>query len=360
MADVTLKVNGREYGGWKSARVTRGIESIAGSFELTVSERWANQRTPWPFAEGDECSVAIGGVVLITGFVFKRSPRYSRDDHGVSVSGRDKTGDLVDCSVYSDKWEFKELTLLKFAEKLCEPHGIKVSMQAGLSSALPKPPKKHAITPGVKVFHALEEACRLAGVLPVSDGKGGVVLTRSSTDRASVELVEGENILTASAVFDSSERFHTYHVIGQHHGSSDDFFGEDAASVKASAEDSNIKRTSRVLVVRPEHNVTPELAKKRAQWEATTRAARGDTVTVTVQGWTQGSKKPLWPINALARVRSPEIGVNGDMLITQAEYGLGDREGTTTTLTLRRPDAFKPEPSGVSGDRYWKEIVKGV
>jgi prophage tail gpP-like protein len=63
----------------------------------------------------------------------------------------------------------------------------------------------------------------------------------------------------------------------------------------------------------------------------------------------------LWPINALVRVRSPKkLHVDGDMLISQVTFEAGDG-GRVTTLTLRRPDAFKPEPQ-VSSDVLWKEL----
>jgi prophage tail gpP-like protein len=42
------------------------------------------------------------------------------------------------------------------------------------------------------------------------------------------------------------------------------------------------------------------------------------------------------------------------MLISQVTFEAGDG-GRVTTLTLRRPDAFKPEPQ-VSSDVLWKEL----
>ena len=62
------------------------------------------------------------------------------------------------------------------------------------------------------------------------------------------------------------------------------------------------------------------------------------------------------------KVNAPWIGVEGTMLITQCDYLTGD-SGTVTTLTLRRPDAFRPEPTvekPTKGNNYWKEIVRGV
>lgn len=357
--EIKLRVGGKEYAGWKTARVMRGIESVSGSFALGVSERWGTQAQPWPIYEEDECTVLIGSETVITGWVDRRSPSYGAKDHALAVSGRDATGALVDCSAVLDQWEFRNVSVLAFARKVCEPFGIEVSLQTGL--VLPPSPRKISVSPGDTAFNAIERACRLAGVLPVSDGEGGLLLTRAGDTHATTALVEGENILSASAEFDASGRFHDYFVLGQHRGSSE-FFGASATTeIKAFAEDPNVSRVARSLLIRPEGNVTLKQAATRAHWEAATRAARADSVSVTVQGWTQGGGT-LWPINVLVRVKSPAIGVNGDMLITQATYAVDASGGTTTELTLKPPDAFLPEAVAltVAATGLWKEIRHGV
>ena len=106
-------------------------------------------------------------------------------------------------------------------------------------------------------------------------------------------------------------------------------------------------------------------ARKRGDWEARTRAARAETVTITVQGWRQPNGGPIWPVNAISRVRAPRlIGVSGDLLISQVEHSISE-EGKITQIRLVRPDAFTPEPkraivksAGAGG--AWKELDKGA
>jgi prophage tail gpP-like protein len=356
MPEIVLNVNGKAYAGWTSARVTRGIESIAGGFELTVSERWESGANPWPIYDGDACSVVINGTTVITGYVDRRRLSYSATEHSLSVSGRDKTGDIVDSSA-SAPWEYLKTATLTVVQRVAQQFGVTASYSGAFT---PGPsPARITVDPGDAAFDVIDRVCRLAGLLPVSDGAGKIVLMRPGSLRAVTALVEGENILAASADFDSSGRFRTYRVLGQHAGR-DDHAGESVATVKGEATDENVTRTGRVLVIRPEGNVTTRSAKDRAEWEATVRAARGDTVSVTVQGWTQGDGA-LWPVNALVTVQSPRLGVNGEMLITQVVYSV-DEGGTTTQLTLRDPEAFRPEPTiaAGSGDNYWKEIRRGV
>lgn len=370
MPDISLLVNGKSYAGWKTARVTRGIESLCGGFELSVSERWEAGGNPWPIYEEDECTLKIGSDTVITGYVDKRSPSYGPGEHSLSVSGRDKAALLVDCSYLGPPWEWIRTPLLKVVRNVAAQQGVGVAfggaladlvMGDGESARFAGVPEKVSADPGDSCHDVIEKFCRRAGVLAISDGKGGVQLMLPGSTRAATELVEGENILAASADFDGSSRFRRYVVLGQHTGS-DTNSGSGVAGVIGSAVDSNVRRTERVLVVRPEGNVTPAHAKRRAEWEATVRAARADAVTVTVQGWTMGNGA-LWPVNALVRVRSPHLGIDGDMLISQCVYSVGE-DGTKTQLTLRAPKAFLPEPgaggSAVGPDQTWKEIRRGV
>lgn len=363
MADpaVALIVNGKKYSGWKSIAITRGIESIAGKFELTVSDRWAGRGEAWTIVEEDECQVTVDGVPFLTGYVDGRTVSMSASDHSFTVSGRDKSGALVDCSAVLDRWTFKNLPLVDLVTKIAAPFGILVWLDSTIRQGLPlpKPPAKFTIDPGEKAFEVIDRACRLAGVLPVSDGVGGLALVRAGSRRTKTALVEGQNILSATGTYNSSERFARYLVRGQHQGT-DDWSGAGTASVKAEATDSTVRRTERVLLIRPERGVTQESAKTRAAFEAKTRAARGDSVSVTVQGWTQADGT-LWPVNSVVQLRCPSIGMSADTLITQAVYTL-DASGQTTQFSLKRPDAFLPElvVTKPGGNGYWKEIIKGA
>lgn len=338
MSDVALRVNGVEYAGWKSARVVRGIEAAAGSFELSVSNRRAGS-TSWPIREGDECSVVVGGEVVLTGYVDSHEASIAAGEHAVAVSGRDRAGELVDCSANLTTWEFLRTPVLEVARKLAAPHDVTVSLAPG--TPMPAVPEKVSADPGDTVFEVIERACRMAGLLAVSDGRGGLVLMRPGSTRANTALIEGENLLTCSRKSDTSGRYRKVIVQGQS-GGTDVLSGEQAAAVKASAEDLNVAREARVLLVRPEGAVTRAAAKRRAEWETAVRAARALSVTVSVQGWTQGNGK-LWPVNALVRVVSPTLELNEEMLIAQATYSL-DSSGTRTEMQLRLPGAYTPEP----------------
>jgi prophage tail gpP-like protein len=337
MRDLKLRVNGRDYAGWKSIRVTRGIEAMCGSFDLSVSERWAGQDKPWPIREEDECAILIGDVQVITGYLDKRSAAYGSTDHTLSVGGRDKTSALVDCSADIGAWGFVNISLGDVARRLCEPFGISVLTQGGVGD---KVLDRFTIDPGETCFEALDKACRMAGVLPISDS-GDLRLTRAGSSRTKTDLVEGKNILSASLDCQAAGRFRTYRVLGQQKGT-DAVSGAKSASTKGTAKDDGVRREERSLIVRADTGSTDVQAKVRAQWEAKVRAARAQTVSAKVRGWTQEDGE-LWPVNALVHIESPMLGLDTDVLISEVTYSL-DESGTLTQLALKRPDAFIPEP----------------
>jgi len=362
MDRVALVVNGLRYEGWKAVRVTRSIESIAGSFELDVSDRWGDG-APWPIAEEDACRVEINDTTVIDGYVDKRRQSATGAARTLGYVGRDRAADLVDCSAIVDagnvskgKWTFYNVNVFELATKIAEPHNVKVSVQAGLAGLLTRD-KKVVVHPGDTCFEVIARVAGAAGVLVVSDGAGGIVITRAGTARAT-SLVEGQNIYAASTEFDATDRFRRYLISSQVPGT-DEASGE-ATRVQAEAADTGVRRANRVTLIRPDKGYSVPDSRRRADWEARIRAARAEKVTITVLGWTQPDGK-LWPINSVTRVRAPNsIAVDGDMLISQVTHAISEA-GKITELGLVRPDAFTPEPSATvrPAEGAWKELAGG-
>lgn len=355
MSDVQLLVNGKKHGGWKRIQITRSIESIAGSFTLDISDRWLGQAAPWPIGEEDAARIEIDGDGVIDGFVDKRGVTLSGSDRGISIEGRDRSAALVDCSAVLDRWTFRNTGVLEIARKLAAPFDILVAIQTGM--VLPKPAAKLVVSPGDSAFEVIARAAQQAGVLVVNDGGGGILLTRAGSGRAE-PLIEGQNILTAAVEYNAADRFRRYRVVTQIAGT-DEASGSNTR-IRAEALDLGVRRVDRVLILRPETGMTAEFARRRANWEANVRRGRAQTVTVTVQGWRQ-STGALWPVNALADVQSPAIGVRGTMLITKTDFGLSDA-GETTALSLVDPGSFAPEPtqSKTKPSGTWKELAGGA
>lgn len=336
MSELTLTVNGIAYGGWKSISVRRSMEELSGSYSLGVSEIWPTQVEPREIRTGDRASIVVDKVPLVTGYVDQVEAGYDSYSHGVSVSGRDAAADLVDSSAQHGKGEWRNARLDQIARDLAAPYGIAVQVQAELGA----PFATFAIEPGETAFDCLERAARQRGVLLLSDGKGGLVLGKSgSGGTVPTPLLESENLLSCSAANDSSQRFQKYIVKGQRAGS-DEVSGTAASAMRAEASDGGVTR-ARTLVILAEDEGDLASLKRRAEWEATVRAARALTARCTVLGWEHAGG--VWHPNCIVRLRSPCLRLDRDLLVRDVEL-IADDQGKRTNLVLTPQEAYTRQP----------------
>jgi prophage tail gpP-like protein len=337
---VELAVDGRRYGGWTAVRVTRGLERMAADFELTVTEAWPGRSEPWAIRPGSACRLLVDGEPLIEGWTDDYAPSFSAGDHRVGIGGRSRTGDLVDCSVIQPGGQFKDYDLAQIARALCAPFGVPVRIDEGVDIGAPFPDVQ--VQQGETVFELLDRLASLRGVLLTDGPDGALVVTVAGRRRASGALVQGVNVLEASATLAHRERYSRYVVKGQRAGS-DEVFGRDAAQVSGEAADPAVTRY-RPLLLMAEGQVDPATARIRARWEALARAARSIEAHVTVQGWRQPDGR-LWQPGELVPVRSAWLGLDRDLLVTEATWLL-DGSGTRSELSLVPAEALTPEPGG--------------
>lgn len=328
---VELKVKGGVFSGWEGMEIKTGIEQVAGTFKLDITERWPGQDTPTPIMPGFACEVLLDGATVITGFVDSSNLNYDENSHSISIEGRDKTGDLVDCCAVHKSGQWKNRSLDKIAADICAPFGIKVIKQADVGTPFPS----FNIQEGERAFEALDRMARMRAVLLVSDGLGNLIITRAGSQRIATELVEGVNIKRAKGKFDWKERFSHYVVKGQHRGT--DGEPADAARGPTGKTDDAVIDRYRPMIVLAEDQGHIASLQQRAEWERNVRIGRANRATITVQGWKHAGG--LWRPNTLVRLRSPMLYADIDLLIAQVAYKL-DSNGTTTELELCRPEAF--------------------
>lgn len=333
MDEVELEVGGSLYGGWQDIRVSRSIEAVSGTFAVRVSERWPAQPVARAIGEGERCTVRVAGAVVITGYVDEVRPSYSNDQHHVEISGRDATGDLVDCSSEHVPGEWRRRTIEQIAAELCRPFGISVRAEVSTRAF-----DVFRLQAGDTVFASIERMARMRAVLAVADGNGGLVFTRAGTAAIPTELVLGGddgNVLSAEGEFSHRERFSRYVMKGQRAGD-DDVHGKDAAAGKAIATDPEVRRYRPLIELAEDQGDGGTLA-ERARWSASRRAGQSKRATFTVPGWRHSGG--IWEPNRLVRVRDSFIAVDSTMLIAGVSFRLSE-QGSTTELSLARREAF--------------------
>jgi len=333
ISPLTVTTNGRTFGGWKAATIRTSIENLAGGFTIDASERWPGGQTL--LGPGQAVTVAIGGTPVIEGFIDAVGATYDGTTHSVTIAGRDRTGDLVDCSADHKPGEWQGVPIATIARELCKPFGIPVAIDGDQG----RPFEYFRLTEGETVAAALEKLCRHRALLRVADSRGGLLLTRAGTTRAPAAIELGVNVLSASGQFDDSQRFSIYKVKGQ--GAQVDLYAPmQTVSPVASVPDNGIKRHRPLIIIAEEPGYEEQYA-VRAQWEANMRFGKARRATYTLAGWT--ANNTLWRPNARVRVKDSFIGVEEEMLIVGVDYTLDDK-GSRVALHVARPAAFDLRP----------------
>lgn len=328
-----LKIDGVFYGGWKSLRVSRSIEQMAGTFELEVTERWPGKPQASPIKPGRPCQLLLDGEVVITGYVDTVSPDYDANRHTIRVSGRDKTGDLVDCSAVYKSGQWRKVKLDQLARDLIKPFGINLVIEEDVGSAF----ASWNIQEGESVFDCLERAARMKALLLTSNPQGDLVITRAGKSRLDHGLVEGENIKGARADFSWKDRFSAYTVKGQGKLGED---GDSAHAAPSGRSADEIVDRYRPLVVLAESHSENATLRDRAEWERNVRRGRSARGSITVQGWRHPGGA-LWQPNMLVPVTSPMLWLNeAEMLVVGCTWTLDDN-GTLTELAIAKREAFQ-------------------
>lgn len=347
--DVRLHVGGEEFGGWKSLRVSRSIEALAGRFEFTLSERFPEDPTRRRLTTGAPVEVTADGENLISGFLDEVARSYTEESHEIEASGRDAAGDLVDCAEDYAPGILREIGLRDLAATLAKPFGLAVSAETDVGQAF----EEFQIQVGETGFEALSRACRMRGVLPVSDGRGGIVLTRAGAQRSPTALVLGGNIKAASSRDSMADRFSRWIYKSQERA-----VGSKGArptiATEGEGSDPTVPRHRPMVRISRQKADAPTL-RARAQWQANVAAGRAHRVTYTVSGFRHGGGD-FWAPNTRVPVDDPYAGVAGEMLIAGVTLE-ATRDSQTTQLAVVRPEAFASAPiaeRGPAGRELWR------
>ncbi|MGB0683411.1 MAG: phage baseplate assembly protein [Magnetovibrionaceae bacterium] len=335
---VTLHVGGRIWRGWTGVTVSRSIQQISGSFEISMTDKDTGLQDVPVVAEGQDCELRIGGDLVIKGYVDDIDIEYDDHETAITIVGRDRTGDVVDCSAVYAGGEWKNAKLEQICADLCAENRIDVYADVDTGARFTTARIQESETK----FEMIERLCRLRAVLPVSDPARGLVLTRTGTGRTETGLVLGQNIKKGKIHKSMKGRFSVYRFKGQQQGQ-DGWDGEAMASPMAEAYDPGV----------PRHRVSVQLAKDQAdnaalqtlaEWQATVNRGRARPHTYTVAGWRQRPGGELWEPNLICPVDDTKARTRADLLITDTTLTIDEDSGSVALLTLMPPEAFAPRP----------------
>lgn len=336
---IEILVDGVSYSGWQSVSFQRSLMALSGAFQIALSDDQTGKN--WKLVTQKSCVISIDGVKVMTGFIDAVSFEVSTDTHSVSLRGRDKTADLVDSAVVADKrgtsftGTMKNSSIHSIAKTLVAPFDINVKMVGDAGEKF----KRFAIQRGETVFEALDRAAKQRGFIFVTDEGGNLLITSSGGKKAFDTLKYGVNVQAASGSYDFTNRFRHYRVETQAASEGKVALWGGSSNVNSAYEDKEVLRTGRTAIISAEADSTSKSCKQRASFEALYRAASSQSFDITVVGWLQ-SNGDLWKNNQTVNVDIPPLYLKDELLITGVVYELSPEEGSKTTLTLMRKDAF--------------------
>ncbi len=375
MTGLKISIDGQPFSAWTSAEVSRDMEDLSGSFSIELREErtpralpsstFATARAVQP---GMPVTISVGREPVLVGYIDNVSPSISEKQARVRITGRDKTGDLVDSDAIGESKvaEFKNVKLEEVVKRIAKPFGLSVRTEIDTG----EPFQRYSIDLAETAHSAIEKGARSRHALILSDGVGGIVLTRTGAKRAPAGITLPGNVLSADGSFDHSGRHSKTIVRGQSERASkersaasldvtaDPIAVEDRTASDGSAtererkgtvatgiaEDGEIKRY-RPIAYLARSKADQMSAQDEADWRMRTARAKGEQLTYTVHGFGVGGQ--LWRVNEMTAVDDAFMGINRDMLISKVTMR-EDEGGETTSLTVTSPEAFD---KGATGSR---------
>lgn len=337
---VELAIGGLLYSGWTEVSVDRSLEMISGQFSVTVAWKDDASGPALTIAPDERCELRIAGETVIDGWVDVVAPDASGEDHKITISGRDRTGDLADCAAIAKPGSWNKVKLETIAAELAKPFGIKVTAKASTGA----PITKFALQQGETVQDAIERLARFRGLLLVTAPGGDLEIIEPTKDAPIATLEWGKNIKAAGGTYDHSQRFSDYIVKGQSSGD-DNKNGKTVSQIRAEVKDSGVKRYRPTLIV-AEDQTDRAGAKKRAAWEAGIRAGRSQTIQIDVLGWRVPGGGPLWRPNMRVRVICPPAMVADQVMLVAGVRLTKGEQGTIATLTCNPREAWQQLAEG--------------
>lgn len=347
---VFLRVNGREWGGWTSLRISAGVDRVARDFNVTISRTWPGATEPTPkIKNGDRVEVLMGDDLVMTGWIEATPVRYDASSISLGIVGRSRTADLVDCTAAPA--QHAGATLVGIAAALAKPFGINVIDAGAPTTSVIGAQPQH----GETVIDCLNRLLGQVQALAYDDERGDLVIGNIGTTRAVTALVQGENILTCDTEKSVKDLFSEYLVTGQRPGTDTDFGAATISAIKQTVSDSTVTRY-RPYTIQQSGTATTATCKARCEFEAAQRAAKVRETTYTVQGWRQGDGS-LWRPNLAVIVYDPLCGFdNEELIIGEVNFTQGD-SGTITELKVAPADAYLPKPPTQKKAKKKKGVV---
>ncbi|MEO2039410.1 MAG: phage baseplate assembly protein [Martelella sp.] len=367
---IEVTIDGARFDGWTGAEVALDMKEFTAHFSLYCHDHEASAATlahvhsakNKRLKRGAKGSIKVDGTVVLNGHIEKRSSNIESQFADITVEGRCKLGDLVDCTALVDDTpaEMHNVKLEDAVGRIVKPYGLGVRNEIDTGA----PFARYSIDLDESPFVAIEKGARQRQARVLSDGVGNVVITRTGNQKAAGKITLPGNVLKAS-IDESDEGRYSKTVVrgtseraGKARGQAkldvtaepllpaDRAAGEGAATsaeragtaATGVAEDEEIGRY-RPKVYLARTKADHDAARAEAEWRRNTARGAAEEITYYMKGHSVGGA--LWRPNTIVPVSDAFNDKERDMLISKVTFIQNNSDGAITGLAVTSPDAFQ-------------------
>jgi len=352
---ISVSINGVKHTGWKKLYVNRSMTSLVGEFYFEITDYKNSDVTL--IDKFQECIISIDlpngkSFTLMTGIIYSFTKSISGNEKYLSFAGRGKTSLLTDCANTYKTGTWKKSRIIDICQDLCDAYSIHVTGELGPTI------ENFTRQIGETAYDSILRLCKSHSLLPLTTGKGELLLTYSGNDKSDFNISEGANAKNIEIESDGSEQYSDYVFVGQ---SRNNNWTKKEINIKGSAKDNDVTVYRPIVFVAERHMKADDIT-KRASWEAQVRSGRSQKVNVSVRGWLQDPysvRSRPWVINEITQVLSTSLNIDSDLIISSVTYSIDSSSGIMTHMELLPPETFSPEPGEVIQLSKRSKVVTG-
>lgn len=330
---VVVTINGIPFGSWQSFTASGDADSPERTCQVTGSIEAGVALT---FKEGDPCTVASNGDLLITGHVTKIRRQITNQKIEITLDIRSKGSDMLKGSVDHKTHEWRDNDIVQIATD-ADPSGTKYTTDESLKKI-----KVARANVGQTVAAFVGKYVRKQRLFMVGEADGSVKFTRHGKHRHAGGIIEGDNLFEGTVETSEEERFGEYKVKGHE----PDGTGEASFRYEEKAEDATVRKGP-VKVLTPRVALSREEARNVANHAADSRHGESVTLECTLQGF-RDQAGVLWQSGWLVHCVIPSCVLDQDLAIKTWTFSQ-DETKSEAKLSLVHPSALGGSQGGSSG-----------
>lgn len=360
--NIYIVINNVSYSNFLSINISRSLETIANQFTITLS---LESIAKLPFKLGDSVSIYFDKTPLITGYVEVLSATYSTNTHYATISGRDKTADIIDSSIETPVSITGSISLVDLIKNILESNNINdIDVKSNVDIDLFTANDQVTVDNGDSIFNIIDEYCLKRQVIATTSGAGDILLTRVDQNGESyttklvhrsnavsnsvigrsglsslVNKTSENNIISATYTLSTVNKFSKYVVKTQDILKELNLPSIDRLNKTAIKED-NTARGGRTMVIPSDNTRDLETAQNRANWELSANKSKEAVYQCQVAGFIP-EKDKVWTPNTLIKVEDERHSIDDYMIIKNVDIMYSLDSGSLTNLELIKKDSYQ-------------------